>query len=403
MILKIAWKNIWRNKVRSLVVIISVALGIWAGLFTMGVSEGMNNARIRDAVQTYLSDMQIHAPSYKKEAKWAHAIPNAAQVMQQLEKQPQIAHAATFAFTTAMATSASGAEGVQLEGVNAAPFDSISSLPEQMVEGTFLPGKHHHELVIGKKLAEKLKVRIRSKVIFTFQDKQHNMVSAAFRVSGIFETSSSRYDQSVVFVKQEELQRLVGSNVVHEIRIMTKPKAEPAQVSAAVQPLFPKLVVEPWNKVSPELGYANEVMMESLLIFIGIILFAMAFGVLNTMLMAVLERKRELGMLMAIGMNKWKVFRLIMWETLFLSMVAAPLGMGIAIWMNTHFHEAGLDLSMMAEGMKSMGMDAVIYTELETSLYFIVGGMVIVMAMLSAIYPAIKALSLKPTETMRTI
>ncbi|HIB90533.1 TPA: FtsX-like permease family protein [Candidatus Poribacteria bacterium] len=166
---------------------------------------------------------------------------------------------------------------------------------------------------------------------------------------------------------------------------------------------YPDLTIRSWDEISPELGYANELMGTAILIFIGIIMLALAFGIINTMLMAVLERKRELGMLMSVGMNRLKVFTMIVVETIFLALMGGPLGLAFGYFTIQYFGTNGIDLSIVGEGMESFGVGMIVYTSMEAAKYAEVGIMVIITAILSSIYPAYKALKLNPAEAVRAI
>ena len=163
------------------------------------------------------------------------------------------------------------------------------------------------------------------------------------------------------------------------------------------------LVVRGWRSISPELGYADEVMAQSLLLFMTIILLAMAFGILNTMLMAILERTRELGMLMAIGMNKRKLFALIVLETILLSFAGLPIGLALGHFTLALTAKTGISLKGVEKGMAEFGIDSTIYPVTVPEFYLPIAALVFVLAFLSALYPARKALKLNPIESMRVL
>jgi len=159
--------------------------------------------------------------------------------------------------------------------------------------------------------------------------------------------------------------------------------------------------VESWAEIAPELGYAQETMSSFIYIFMGIILMALAFGIINTMLMAILERKHELGMLLSVGMNKRKVFSMILLETLFLTLIATPVGMLLSFWSINYYGKKGIDLSSVAQGLESLGIGSRIYTELSTDLYITITLMTLFVALVSAIIPARRALKLNPAEAVK--
>ena len=155
--------------------------------------------------------------------------------------------------------------------------------------------------------------------------------------------------------------------------------------------------------ISPELNLFNEQMSSSTGIITAIIMLALIFGIINTMLMAVLERTKELGMLMAIGMNKGKVFLTIVFETLLLSMIGAPIGMLLGWLTIMATNRTGIDLTSYQKGLEQFNMSGMVYPSLTPDTYVTVAFAVFITALLASIYPARKAVKLRPVEAMRKI
>jgi len=253
-------------------------------------------------------------------------------------------------------------------------------------------------------MAKKLNVKMRSKVVLTFQKDDGEIVAGAFRVAGIYKTISSQADELNIYVKESDVHRLLGlENEFHEIAILLKDFEQIDEETELLKARFPNLEIRPWNVVSPELGYANEMMTQMLYLFIAVILFALSFGIINTMLMAVLERNRQLAMLMSIGMNKPLVFLMIVYETIFISMIGGPLGVLLGYITINYYGNVGIDLSIVSEGLENFGVGSMVYTQLDSACYADVTIMVLVSALLSSIYPAWKALSVNPAEGVRGI
>ncbi|MDD4491803.1 MAG: FtsX-like permease family protein, partial [Bacteroidales bacterium] len=157
-----------------------------------------------------------------------------------------------------------------------------------------------------------------------------------------------------------------------------------------------------WLKISPEAGYLVSAMDQYMYIFMVVILLALCFGIINTMLMVIMERVRELGMLMAIGMNKLKVFMMIMLETVFLSLTGGVLGIVGGYFVTRYFEHAGINLYFWKEAFASMGYSAMVYPVIEPGTMIIVTIMVIVTGIFSSLYPAYKALKLNPSQAIRS-
>lgn len=402
MITKIAWKNIWRNKLRSSVLIVSIALGIWAGLFLMSMTTGLNTQRISNAIYSGLGHVQMHHPEFTKENNPKYFLSDTASVFKSLNNTPHIVNWSAHSNFTGMAASPTGGFGIQITGINPAREKNTTIISKKIIQGNYFDVSKNNQVVIGEKLAKKLKVKLNNKIVLTFQDTANNIISGSFKITGIFKTSSSRFDESSVFVNAIDIENLTGSgSIVHEIIIMADEVKNVNSISQSLIKQLPLIKARTWDEVSPELGYANELMTIALSIFILIIILAMSFGIINTMLMAVLERKRELGMLLSVGMNKRKVFSMILSETLFISLIGGPSGL-LGAWLTiTHYGKQGIDLSSVGKGLDSLGIGSIIYTRLDIHLYFTIAIIVILTAVLASVYPSIRALRMNPAEVVR--
>ena len=205
-------------------------------------------------------------------------------------------------------------------------------------------------------------------------------------------------------MKKEDLQKVLGKGqAIHEIGIICNAFEDATKVAQGINTFSPKNKAETWGEIAPELGYAQEMMSGIIYIFMSIILVALSFGIINTMLMAVLERKRELGMLMSVGMNKRKVFYMVIFETLFISFVAAPAGIIISYLMISYFGTHGIDLSAVGEGLEELGIGTRVFTQLPVEHYINISLLTFFLTFLSSIIPARRALKLDPAEAVRAL
>lgn len=403
-VIKIAWKNIWRSKTRSMVVIVAVALGLWAGIFTSSFMYGISDQRLQGIINSQISHLQIHYPGFTDDLEAGLLIPNSREIMDELKQHKTIKGITGRVLSPGMIASTTSGSGVVVQGIIREDEMNVTNIYEKITEGDFFEEEKKNQLVVGQKLAKKLNVKLRSKVVINVQDANGNITAGAFRISGIYKTNSSKYDEGNVFVRQQDLDKLLSSKGhVHEIALILQPDADVDSLKGQLANLFPGLEVKSWKDVAPELDFINEIMDEYLHIFMAIILLAMAFGIINTMLMAILERVREIGMLMAIGMNKFRIFMMIVLETIFLTFTGAPLGMLLSLASIHYLSRTGVDLSVFSEGLASFDLDTVVYPSLDASFYPTLIMMVMVTAVLSSIYPAYKALSLHPATAIRSI
>ncbi|MCB9021448.1 MAG: ABC transporter permease [Chitinophagales bacterium] len=403
MILKIAWRNIWRNRTRSLVLILSIVLGMWAGAFIMAFYWGMSKQQVDDTIQQNLSHIQFHHPDFRENFEAKYTIADGDQVVADLQQDKEVKAYSERVVCMAMAASASKSTGVTLYGIVPEQEDALTGLKEKLIAGDYFTGKKN-EVVVGNKLAEKLHLDVRKKIVCTFQDEQGEIVSVALRVSGIFKTRNSRLEEGMIYMQQTDLSALLGTgNGIHEIAVLLADDQQVDAVTDQWKQDFPADDVESWKELSPELRLIVESFNQYMFIIIGIILLALLFGIINTMLMAILERTKELGVLMSVGLNKTKVFIMILLETVFIALVGGPLGLLLA-WCTVQLtHSSGIDLSMYSKGLEEFGYASIVYPELGMSSYFSILIMVVAAALIASVFPAMRALKLKPVEAIRKI
>lgn len=405
MLVNIAWKNIWRNKVRSSVVITSVILGLWAGAFILSYAFGMINQRLEDAIKNEVSHIQVHHPDYSDDFDPKLTIANNKLVISTLEQSDMVHGFSDRVLSTGMVASPSASTGGKIIGIDPYLENEVTELSKFIIMGDYLVSNEKNKVIIGQRMAEKLNVKIRSKIVLTFQDINGDIVAGAFRVYGIYRSSNSSLERVNIYVNKSDLSRLLGlSGEVHEIAILMNSGDDVNVFAEKLRTKNNELLIETWNQVSPELGLMIESLDQYMLIFFVIILLALSFGIVNTMLMAVLERVREIGMLMAIGMNKSRLFGMIALETIFMVIIAAPIGLVLAYFTINWFHTHGLDISgIYQEGYAAYGFKSIIYPELETVYYLRIMLLVMITAVLASVYPAFTALRLDPVKAIRKI
>lgn len=494
MINSIAWKNIWRNKVRSLVVIVALTLGLIGGIFSVAMMVGMIEQRVRMAINNEVSHIQLHNPKFRENNEIQYVIPQAQNIVEELESDSRVKSVTSRIKIMAMGQTSKTGTGVIINGIEPEKEKLVSDIYKMIKDsadviaekgnidseklkkylrdscGSYFETKRKYPVLISRKLSEKLKVKVRSKIVFTFQNINGTITGGTFRVVGIYKTKNTMFDETNVFVKREDLASLASLNAsdAHEIALMAKDPENVEVITEDYKNKYTKYKLTEssilalknagmeekeinklksftgnsemsgnkfrsqitsvigedkfnefqedieknaetgvnlmsWGELSPDLSMMTDWVSLMLYIFIGIILLALGFGIVNTMLMVVLERVKELGMLMAIGMNKARVFSMILLETVFLSLTGAFIGMGLSIIIVSYFMKNGIDLSKMyGEAFEAIGYDAFIYPQFEWNFYFQITIMVILTGIIASIYPAWKAIKLNPAEAIRS-
>ena len=405
MIFKVAWRNIWRSKVRSFIVIGSIAVGIWAGLLIIGFSFGMNNERTASAIGTTIGHAQIHSAAFDVEPLSGAVIGDdvaVEELREEVERLPFVAGTAQRTVLQGMINSAKSARAVRIMGVWPEDERAQTTLPMTLVEGDFFESAGRNRLVIGEKLAKRLGLKLRSKVVLTFQDAEGTLCRASFRISGIYKTLNTTWDEFHLYVHHEDLEQTLGAPLVHEVLVRFTETVDTDEKTLELAAVLPNdMSLKSWKQVNPELGFADDMMAIMLVLVLGIIMMALLFGIINNMLMAILERRRELGMLMAVGMNKRKLFLMILLETLMLGFVGGPIGIVLSDLSTRIMMRIGVDLSSKKDGLAEIGIQSIIYPEIVPEYYIIIAIMVVTTALIASILPAVRALKLNPVQAIR--
>ncbi len=409
MLVAIAWRNLWRNKLRSAVIILAIAIGIIGGIVSDGLMTGMSDQRVNAAINNEVSNIQIQNPEFLLNNEIQYTLPAHLQLVKKIKTYPEVKGVSARLECDAMASSASAGSGIVAYGVVPADEVRVSNIHNHIIQGNYLNDKQRIPAVISKKLSEKLDLKLNDRIIITLADTSGTITSGTFRIIGIYKTSNAIFDASAVFVRKKDLAKIlnISPTTSHQIAIRLNDNSKTGLVVKKITRDFPKsieqktITVRSWQQIAPLLQSMIALMNMFSYIFMIIILMALSLGIVNTMTMAIMERTREIGMLMALGLNKRKTFSLIMLETVFLSLVGALLGFIISFFIAHHFAVYGFDLSSVSKGMNSIGYSAIVYFRVDVGFYITTILMVVVIAILSAISPARKALKLQPANAIR--
>ena len=406
MIWSISWRNVWRNKLRSGIVITAITLGVFAGVFSIAFMRGMADQRVNSAIKTEVSHIQLHTHEFMEVNNIENYIQNTDKILSEINKKPEVQSASRRIIINSMVMTADGRSGIKLVGVEPEREREVTNIKDKIIHGEYFKEYERSKaVVIGDDLAEKHEFETGDRFIVTLVDVEGNQVPDRFKISGIYGTSNSNFDETNAFVKYSDLREIsnLPENSAHEIAVYLSQNDNTSKiVSSELENEFSNLDIKQWFEVLPELKYLTESMDYMMYIFIVIILLALGFGIVNTMLMAVLERIKEIGMLMAVGMNKLRLFGMIMLETIFLSLTGGAAGIFLGYIVSKIFENQGIDLSTLyGEGLEAIGYDSIVYTVVQFENILIVALLVVLTGMLASIYPARKAMKLNPADAIR--
>jgi putative ABC transport system permease protein len=406
MIWSIAWRNVWRNKTRSMVVVLAIATGLYGCVFMIALTKGLMKQKVDAVINYEISDIQLHDPGFLEDESVLYNIGDYDSIKGILNELPAIRAWCPRVKATGMISTAHAGNGVMINGIIPEKEKTVTRISQTLDTGSyFTTPSRIPSILISRKLAGELHAGAGKKVVLTTTALSGETAQALFRIEGIYKTSNELFDEMNVFVMAGDLLGMVSpdSAIVTEIAIRVGQDSDTTAVTVPLREAFhgERLSVRSWKDLEPTLLAMVAMMNQFSYILVLIILLALAFGIVNTMLMVIMERIHELGMLMAIGMNRRRVFLMIMLETVFMSVTGALAGILISALTIALTARRGINFAAWAEGMESMGYSAHVYPFVENSFYIYIGIMVIMAAMLASLWPARKALKLQPADAIR--
>lgn len=403
MLFKIAWRNVWRSRTRSLVVVGAIVIGVWSIIFLLGFMGGFTESYINNAIENQISHLQLHAPQFLEDKELQYKFDNASAKQAEISQQAGVEAACVRTITNVMLASSKGARGIIARGIDPEAEAKVTKLDEKIVEGAYFNEKKN-PILLSRRIADKLRLKIRSKVVLTFQGFDGEIVSAAFRIAGLFDTGNAPFDESTLFVRRSDLNRLLEEeDMAHEIAIFIDDIDKLENIQSKLQSQHSDLEVANYREISPDVQLYETQSGSTMYVLTVIFMLALIFGIINTMLMAVLERVRELGVLMAVGMNKMRIFGMIVSETVLLAIIGAPIGLLLGFLTVNYLSKRGIDLSAFSAGMQQFGMAEMVYPKVDVGSYIFLAIAVGITAILASIYPAFRAISLRPVEAIRKL
>ncbi|MCU0443746.1 MAG: FtsX-like permease family protein [Microscillaceae bacterium] len=399
----LAWRNIGRSLGRSGLIISALVLGIWAGTFAVALVKGLAQQRLQNQIDCSLGHLKITHPQFDEEKTIGYQIDK-----KELETHLKKTNIITYSFrlnTLAIIQAGQHSSSIDWYGVVPSFEKTTLKLADKLIEGHYLDHLPPKSLVIGKKLAQKLSVKLGDKINIVAQTEKNEPVRDTFQVGGIYDYHNHAFAMRHVFARVEDFRQtmqMTDNQHFHQLIIRLKNDEQALETAQKWQKALPQCKVQSWADIAPELAYLSILQGYFFLIFNGIILFTLTLLLVNTMLMAVLERTRELGVLKALGMNKRRLLRLIFYETLLLSGLGGGLGIGIAVLTVAYYGQTGIDLRYFGSAWGSWGSSPVVYPQLSMGDLWGIVLLLFLTALLSAIYPAYKVLQSTSVDMMKS-
>ena len=404
-IFRLAWRNLWRQPRRTWLTTGAMVFSNVLLVFMMSLQFGMYGLMIDNSLKAFTGHLQIQAPGYVDDEKMRQTVPDIVSLAQSIRKQPGSDFVGARARAFVLASSEERSYGIAVIGVEPQFEPYVSSIPGLVKQGRFLESSDATGIVIGKILARNLRVELGDEITLLGSGVDGSFAAAVANVVGIFDSGVPDLDRSIAEIPLgffQDVFYMEGAG--HQIVINAPAIDLVPDLKLQVEKLLPgddDLVVHDWDRLQPGLKQAIQADMSSSFFMYAILAVLVAFSVLNTQLMSVLERTREFGIVMSLGLKPGRLGRLVMLETTLMGLMGVFLGAMAGAIITSWFSVNGLAIPGMEEMAAQFNLPARMYPQV-TWLSLIVGPMVVfVFTLLAAIYPALRLRWLHPVEAMR--
>jgi len=405
--LRLAWRNLWRHPRRTWLTVGAMIFSNSLLVFSISLQFGSYEMMINNTLQAFTGHIQVQREGYLDDPRMRYVLPDITAMADRLRGSLDSNQIAARAAGFALVSSNDRSYGLQILGVEPEFEPFVSTIPGLIKQGRYLDKDSDEEIVIGSVLARNLKVKPGDEITFLGSGRDDSFAAGVARVVGIFETGSADLDRSMAQVSLAYFQdafTMDGSG--HSITLRAATIDEVPMLKQRVKTLIAgrdKLVVLDWEVLQPGLKQAIQADMTSAWFMYGVLIILVAFSVLNTQLMSVLERTREFGTMMALGLKPSNLARLVMTETFMMASLGLAIGVFIGYLITAYLSVVGFSYPGMEEMAAKFNLPDRMYPSVSLLSLTLGPGIVAIGCLLAAIYPALRLYLLLPIEAMRAV
>lgn len=404
MLFSIAYRNIWRNPLRTWILILSIAVGMFAGIFSIAFSTGMLKKKTDNSIINELSHLQTHMHKFTDINDINMHFPNAYEKCIEIGSIEGVRSTTYRIIINGIISSEKATQGIKIAGIVPDIEKTTTDVHKKIIEGKYLECHEENGIIVSQDLAKKLLIGLNSKISIRFQNTEGFVKNNIFIVCGIFRTGNIKFDNRHVFVKYSDLSReaALPRNSAHEIGILLNNEKDIDRIQSKINELFPYMETQSWKEIAPVLNMMNQSSFWSTYLLNIIILIGLSFGITNSMCMVILDRISELGMLMAVGMNRFRIFLMLMLESIKITLLGGFIGIFLGMVAIEITGMTGIHLSFYEQEIRELGYDYIVHPFIYNEQLFWVIILVSITAFLSSIYPAVRAMRYRPTDSIKS-
>lgn len=405
--LRMAWRNLWRYKRRTWLTVAAMIFSNCLLVFSISLQFGSYDMMIDNTLQAYSGHVQLQHPRYLDEPKMRYTLPAIGSTAQSLRQQLGLQSISARAAGFALASSRERSYGLQILGVDAEHEALVSTLPGLISQGRYLEAGKREEIVIGAVLARNLKVGLGDEITFLGSGLDDSFAAGVVRVVGIFESGIVELDRGIAEVNLAYFQQVFAMQQNgHSIVIRAAHIDDLDVLIAQLETLIgaqPQIALRDWDALQPGLKQAIRADMTSAWFMYIVLIVLVAFSVLNTQLMSVLERTREFGTMMALGLKPSRLSGLVIVETTMMASLGLVLGIGLGFLITWYLGIVGFSYPGMEEMALKFNLPDRMYPSISLLSLTLGPGIVALGSLLAAVYPALRLYSMLPVEAMRAV
>jgi ABC-type lipoprotein release transport system permease subunit len=405
MLITIAWRNLWRNHRRSLIMLAAIAIGLWGMIWMTALMRGMVDQMIDDAISTLSGHIQIHARGYLDDPSIEHTMAaiSSNPELEALLNSPRVTAWSARIRVPAVIRSERDVYGVTLVGIDPQQEQGLSFIATSVTDGHYLKSVNDKHVLLGRKLVEQLETRLDRRIVIMSQDPDNDIAERGFRIGGIYDTSLESTETSYVFAGIETVRAMLkmGSGV-SEISLLGQDYRDLDDLLARVRAAASEDEAKTWLQLDPYMASMLNLMDGFILVWFGVIFLALSFGLINTLLMAVFERTREIGLIQALGMPPGNILFMVLIESLIM-LVTGQLAGNLLSWLTILPIRDGIDISAVAAGLEWAGMSSILQPAVKTSDVVLANAIVLVLGIAASLFPAWRASRKVPVEAITRI
>ncbi len=408
MYLLLAWRNIWRNPRRTLVILTAIIIGIWSMILFGALMRGMEKEMVRNGIKSLTGNIQIHNVNFRNDPVIENNMTDIKLLTKIVEKNlPEDAKWSSRLRVSAVVSNARHSSGVTLVGIDPLMEAQVSFIGNAVSDGRYLKPDDKNKIIVGKALLKKFGTKIGRKLILMSQDTEKEISSKSFKIVGEFSAEMKSTEKQFVFVPKKTLAKMLKTgDSISEISILLSKTGVDDNIERNITASLKKDLVESiyktetWIEILPMLKAYLSMTDGFLYIWYVVVFIAMGFGIVNTTLMAVFERMREFGLMKAFGMRPSQIVKSVLTESFLLLLVGITVGIIFGFLSVALLAKNGIDLSALSAGTEMWGMPRVLYLDIWLKDVVIASFVVLILGLIVSIYPAVKAARFTPVEAM---